>query len=100
MSRTLNTAELKVLISSNSIQLLDIRRAQDKQESDDSIVDATWYDPSQIDKWKGSLDKDKEIILFCVRGGGVSNSVLDTLRDNDFKARYLEGGIEAWKNNG
>jgi len=97
MSRTLNSKELKSLISSDSIQLIDVRRKEDKQESTDSILDAPWYDPTQIAYWKNSLDKEKEIIIFCVRGGGVSNSVFDTLQKNNLKVRYLEGGIEAWK---
>jgi len=98
MSRTLNTDELKLLLPTDKIQLIDVRRQEDKQESTDSILDATWYDPTQIDNWKNTLDKNKEVILFCVRGGGVSNSVLDSLKESDFTARYLEGGIEAWKN--
>lgn len=98
MSRTLSTKELKTIISSNAIQLIDVRRVEDIQDSNDSILNATWYDPTQIDIWKESLDKDKEVILFCVRGGGVSNSILDSLQKSNFKARYLEGGIEAWKN--
>ncbi|MFV1982670.1 MAG: rhodanese-like domain-containing protein [Thiohalomonadales bacterium] len=97
MSRTLNAEELKSLLPSDSIQLIDVRRKEDKEDSTDSILDATWYDPTQIAYWKNSLDKDKEVILFCVRGGGVSNSVLDTLQESNLKARYLEGGIEAWK---
>ncbi len=99
MSRTVNTDELKSLLSSNAIQLIDIRRKEDKQSSTDAILEATWYDPTQIDTWTASLEKDKEVILFCVRGGGVSNSVLDVLQENNIKARYLEGGIEAWKVN-
>ena len=98
MSRTLNTEELKSLISTGEIQLIDVRRKEDKEQSTESIIDASWYDPEQITYWKNSLDKDKEVIVFCVRGGGVSNSVLDTLHESNLKARYLEGGIEAWKN--
>jgi len=97
MPRTLNIKELKSLIPSDDIQLIDVRRKEDKEESTDSIMDAQWYDPEQIAYWKNSLDTDKEVILFCVRGGGVSNSVLDTLQENNLKVRYLEGGIEAWK---
>ncbi len=46
-------------------------------------MDAPWYDPTQIDTWKNSLETNKEVILFCVRGGGVSNSVLDTLQSKN-----------------
>ncbi len=44
MSRTLNTEELKSLLSSNSIKLIDIRRKEDKQFSTDSI----WMLPGMI----------------------------------------------------
>jgi len=32
-----------------------------------------------------------------VRGGSVSNSVLDALRAQGLQARYIEGGLEGWK---
>jgi len=35
-----------------------------------------------------------------VRGGGVSNSVLDRLIADGINARYIEGGVEAYKEAG
>jgi rhodanese-related sulfurtransferase len=43
------------------------------------------------------LPKDQEIILYCVRGGAVSNSVVDALQAKGLQARFIEGGIEGWK---
>lgn len=43
------------------------------------------------------MPKDQEVVIYCARGGSVSNKVLDKLLDNDVQARYIEGGIEAWK---
>ena len=39
-------------------------------------------------------------MLYCVRGGSVSNSVLDNLRSKNIDARFIEGGIVAWKEAG
>ncbi len=37
------------------------------------------------------------MIVYCVRGGSVSNTVLDRLLAKDVRARYVEGGILGWK---
>ena len=47
--------------------------------------------------WKNKLDSNKDIVIYCVRGGSVSNSVVDALLAKGLKARFIEGGIEAWK---
>jgi rhodanese-related sulfurtransferase len=39
-------------------------------------------------------------VVYCVRSGAVSNATVDTLQARGFKARYIEGGIEAWKGTG
>jgi rhodanese-related sulfurtransferase len=35
-----------------------------------------------------------------VRGGSVSNAVVDALQAKGLKARFIEGGLEAWKATG
>ena len=42
---------------------------------------------------------DKEVVIYCVRGGSVSQSVQQPLADNGIKARYVEGGLEALNKN-
>jgi rhodanese-related sulfurtransferase len=54
-------------------------------------------DPTQIGIWADELPKDQDIVLYCVRGGGVSNSVVDALQAKGLNARFIEGGIEGWK---
>lgn len=36
-------------------------------------------------------------MLYCVRGGSVSNSVVDALQAKGLNACFIEGGIEGWK---
>jgi rhodanese-related sulfurtransferase len=56
-----------------------------------------WRDPDDVAHWSKNLPQDKEIIVYCVRGGSVSNAVIDYLLGQRIKARFIEGGIEAWK---
>ena len=62
--------------------------------------DAVWRNPDEIGQWSAQLPKDKEFVVYCVRGGSVSNAVIDHLHGKQLKARYIEGGIEAWKAGG
>jgi rhodanese-related sulfurtransferase len=43
------------------------------------------------------MPRTQDVVIYCVRGGSVSNSVVDSLQAAGIKARFIEGGIEAWK---
>lgn len=79
---------------------LDVRRGDDYSASSDIIPGATWHDPAKIDTWIDSVPKDRDVVIYCVRGGSVSNSVLDRLLAEGIQARYIEGGIEGVKSAG
>lgn len=100
MSRTISISEFKSLLGDKSISIIDVRRKADLSADNDAIQGATWQDPEQISTWSESLAQDQEIILYCVRGGSVSNAGVDTLQAKGLKARYIEGGIVAWKDAG
>lgn len=100
MSRTIQAQELKSILGNKDVTLIDVRRKDDYAADSSAIPGATWLDPTQIDNWSSSLPADKEVVLYCVRGGAVSNSVVDTLQAKGLKARFIEGGISAWKEAG
>jgi len=77
--------------------VLDVRRVGDYAASKETIPGAFWKDPEKIDAWVGALPKTQEVVIYCVRGGAVSNSVVDRLHAEGIKARFVEGGIEAYK---
>lgn len=77
--------------------LIDVRRAADRDASVEQLPGATWHNPETLAAWAESLPKDKEIVLYCVRGGSVSNGVVDALQAKGLNARFIEGGIEGWK---
>lgn len=95
MDRTIKTENLKTELAGKFI--LDVRRAADRDASTEQLAGANWKDPEKLAEWAENLPKDKDIVLYCVRGGSVSNSVVDALQARDLKARFIEGGIEGWK---
>ena len=98
MERTIKPDTLKLEL--NNKHILDVRRANDRAASNEQLPGAVWKDPERINEWSADLPRDRDIVLYCVRGGSVSNSVVDALQAKGFQARYIEGGIEAWKSCG
>ena len=99
MDRSIKPDTLKSEFAGSNTKpyLLDVRRADDRDASSGQLAGATWKDPTQLAEWADSLPKDQDIVLYCVRGGGGSNSVVDALQARGLKARFIEGGIEGWK---
>ena len=100
MSRTINPNELKPLVEKKVVTVLDVRRHSDFAADTVTVPGAQWKNPEQLAEWSKNLPKDREVVIYCARGGSVSNSVLDQLLGQGFKARFIEGGIEAWKTAG
>ncbi len=94
--RTIGPDELADRASEFTI--IDVRRKSDLDGT--TILGAAWHDPEAVDRWAKELPTSKEIVLYCARGGSVSNKVLDRLLAAGIKARYVEGGIEGWKQRG
>lgn len=93
-------ALMAMLAKDTGTVILDVRRLDDYEKDENMLPRAIWRDPEMIAQWCLDLPKDKEIFLYCVHGATVSNSVLDHLVAMEFQARYIEGGIEAWKSIG
>ena len=84
-------------VSPDTTLVFDVRREADYAASDEIIPGATWKNPEKIDIWVNALPRTLDVVIYCVRGGGVSNSVVDRLQAAGVKARFIEGGIEAYK---
>jgi rhodanese-related sulfurtransferase len=99
MEKTITPAELaRLLEAKETVALLDVRRKEDYEKFPEGIGGAQWRDPAIVAQWMHALPKHQEVILYCVRGGSVSQSVQKQLSEADIKAKYLEGGLEAFKN--
>ena len=77
--------------------VFDVRREADYAASTELIPGAMWKNPEKIDAWIGALPLTQDVVIYCVRGGAVSNSVVDQLQAAGVKARYIEGGLEAYR---
>ena len=77
--------------------VFDVRREADYAASDETIPGALWKNPDKIDAWIEAVPRTLDVVVYCVRGGEVSNAVVDRLQAAGVKARYIEGGLEAYK---
>ena len=98
MSRTITPQALKERIDKEkNILVLDVRRDADYEADREMIPDAIKRNPEQVEQWAREIPKDKDVVVYCIRGGSVSKSVVDKLLAADINVRYIEGGWEAWK---
>ncbi len=91
--RTIPPAEL----DPDATLVFDVRREADYAASGETIPGALWKNPDKIDAWIGAVPRTLDVVIYCVRGGEVSNSVVDRLQAAGVKARFIEGGFEAYK---
>jgi rhodanese-related sulfurtransferase len=98
MERTIKPEVLQAALADK--HLIDVRRKADLDTSTEAVPGATWHDPEKIAEWVKSLPRDKHVVLYCVRGGSVSNGVVDALHAEGLNACFIEGGIEGWKSAG
>lgn len=97
MSDRISPTELEALLASNSITLLDVRRAGDRDSNPNCIHGATWKAPENVVVWAKDIPADKPVVIYCARGGSVSVSVHAALQGEGLNVRFVEGGIAAWE---
>jgi len=100
MNEIITPKELQSLQESRrNLTILDVRRKSDYDADPKRIPGATWRNPEAVEQWRDEL-ADHDVILYCVRGGSVSKSISERLVEKNINARYIEGGIAAWKDSG
>jgi rhodanese-related sulfurtransferase len=77
--------------------LIDVRRRPAFQSAEETIAGALRREPETVAEWAATLPRARDIVVYCVHGHEVSQSVAKALSGQGLKARYLEGGIEHWK---
>jgi len=101
MNRTITPQALKKnMAEDRDVIVLDVRRNNDYEADKEMIPSAVRRNPEQVDQWVQEIPKDKNVVVYCIRGGSVSNAVVDKLLAAGVSARYIEGGWEAWKKSG
>jgi superoxide dismutase, Fe-Mn family len=77
--------------------LVDVRRSAVYAQSDVLIPGAQWRDPGEVGAWASLLPGEREVVVYCVYGHEVGRATAMRLRAAGIRARYLRGGIDAWK---
>jgi rhodanese-related sulfurtransferase len=96
MDASISAATLRKSILGNEPPLvIDVRRNERFKESPYVVKGALRRDPERVQEWKKTLPRAASVVVYCVHGHEVSQNVAKALG-----ARYLEGGIEAWRENG
>lgn len=97
MADSIPTHELKALLKSDRKSvLLDVRRKVDFEAEPKKIGGASWFDPEKVDEWSVKIPQDRPVVAYCVKGGSVSQSIANRLKQSHPNVKFLEGGIKAW----
>jgi len=94
--KNLSTSEFEKAISSEKVQLVDVRTKDEYNEK--RIADAKLIDVNDagFEKQMKLLSKDKPVYIYCL-SGGRSATAAAWASTNGFKEVYnLDGGIMAW----
>jgi rhodanese-related sulfurtransferase len=97
MADSITPQELKALMGSDrQPALFDVRRKADLEAARKKIGSAAWRDPEKADEWIGEIPQDRPVVVYCVKGGSVSQSIADRLQQTHPDVKFLQGGIKAW----
>jgi len=83
------------LASAQPPLVIDVRKNERFREAPDLIRGALRRDPERVAAWAKTLPASASVIVYCVHGHEVSQGAAKAL-----SARFLEGGLEAWREAG
>ncbi len=80
--------------------LVDVRKNQAFAGSAYTLHGALRRDPLEVAQWARVLPPCASVVVYCIHGHEVGVSNMQALREQGVEAMYLEGGIEAWREQG
>jgi rhodanese-related sulfurtransferase len=80
--------------------VVDVRREPAFLASPHMMAGALRRDPEQTAGWADELPPGASIVVYCVHGHEVSQGAARTLRERARDVRFLEGGVEHWREAG
>ena len=94
---TITTLELKELLATKDIQLMDVRTLEEISEGFiETAVFANYFDDDFKTKASNQLDKSKTVYLYC-RSGKRSEKAGVILKEEGFNVVHVSGGFNQWK---
>jgi len=98
---TISPEQLKHLVGgADCPPIFDVRRKQAYADAADVIPTAVWRDHRAADAWAGALPPGGDVVVYCVHGHQVSQAACALLAAAGARARYLEGGIDGYREAG
>lgn len=98
VSPAVSVTELSSLLGTpRAPVIVDARAAADFDADSTMIAGALRRPPSDVSRWGSQLKKRVSIVAYCARGREESREITTTLLNTGIEARYLEGGIDAWR---
>lgn len=92
MNDTITPAELKAKLSNKmDVQLLDVWRKNDIDSEPAMIPGATWHDPAEANTWVDDLSSEREVVIYCARGGSASKTTMEMLHTKGLTVQDIEG---------
>lgn len=94
---TITTLELKELLSTDNIQLIDVRTQREvKQGSIETALFIDFFDKDFLIKVNRKVSKKRPVYLYC-RSGNRSGKATKMLLENGFEVYNVLGGYTNWK---
>jgi rhodanese-related sulfurtransferase len=77
--------------------LIDVRRQPAFDKDAAVIPGAIRHPPETVAQWAGTLEPWRQVVVYCVAGHEVSQEAAAALGARGLDARYLAGGLDAWR---
>jgi rhodanese-related sulfurtransferase len=98
---SISVPELSARLGSPSWPVvLDVRRSPAYDRDEATLPAGLRCPPEEVEAFAASLAPGAAVVCCCVHGHEVSQGAASALRARGLDARYLEGGIEHWREAG
>jgi rhodanese-related sulfurtransferase len=97
--KLMTATELKNMLGSKELVILDVRSGRDWSTSELKITGAIRANGDDFDSWANSYPKEKKIVLYCAwPNEGTSAGLAQQLMGNGYTKVYaLKGGWKEWQ---
>lgn len=87
-------------LSSEAPLIIDVRKNEAFMASEYLLPGALRRDPLLVGDWANTVPAAAPVLVYCVHGHEVSMDTMNALRQRGVNASFLQGGIEAWREQG
>ncbi len=77
--------------------VIDVRRPDAFAADDRVIAGAIRRPPEDVERWRQDLPRDRDVVVYCVKGQEVGRDTAAALSAAGIRAAYLEGGMARWR---